>query len=728
LHIAKKQGGKVTNQPITDDEIARHIADNLLPDTREDTLAALLTALQTAVEIELATVPIYLSVYYSIKRTERTGENMTDLDVFADKAGGMVMSVAVEEMLHLSLSANILHSLGGDPQLYGHSPDPYPSGLPHHNPVGPPGPGGPDDTAVEIPLAKFSYEQLWHLLQIEYPSPVGALPQDTNWDTIGQFYMYITALINSPFITDADFQVRGAGAEKFQIQSYNYSPNNIDTAHPETPFDPWAMPGQPGGASDVARYSNADDSFHGPSPLTTITSKQLALDAIATISDQGEGANHGAYADDSELEASHYWKFLTLQSELEHYAGHIEHLAPLPVPPEPAANPITDAELATIIANFPDNPTTAGYLAYFEANGGTNYAPLSDLINGIYQYMLILIETIFKVEDAGPDASGQKLFFNEALHRSMIWMLDKLIRGNRNYDLGNGNAVAPTFENISLGARHDAYSNLLALADACEPYPYFNDISYYIDTIKTLPDVSSYWAPADHAPAATPAGPPPNPPGPGTIVKFSSAPATDGEPVPVPYPYPDPPVPAFPAHVGSQPAGLPAHSCMGLNSCRGSDRFGVDGPPGGSPNECAGQGYCSTTADHTCHVQNECRNQGGCGLYGTADELSHPGVNDCKSLGSCATPINAERFITNGPNRGASVWKQARQVFEQRWSNDTDGTRSSIPNAPDQLGPAPDPFAETGPPYLWVSNDNNNRGAMTSCGASGLSGAGGCSA
>ena len=174
---------------------------------------------------------------------------------------------------------------------------------------------------------------------------------------------------------------------------------------------------------------------------------------------------------------------------------------------------------------------------------------------------------------------------------------------------------------------------------------------------------------------------------------------------------------------------------MGLNSCAGSDRFGPSGPPGGQPNACAGQGYCSTAVDHTCHVQNHCRGQGGCGLYGTGEELNHPGANDCKSLGSCATPINAERFSTNGPNQGKSVWVRARAVFAQNWPRiqkelAAKQAKGEIPKSqplPTALGSPPAAFVTTGPTYLWISDDNKERGNMTACGASGMSGAGGCS-
>lgn len=212
----------------------------------------------------------------------------------------------------------------------------------------------------------------------------------------------------------------------------------------------------------------------------------------------------------------------------------------------------------------------------------------------------------------------------------------------------------------------------------------------------------------------------------------------EGEPTPFPYPYAN--APEFPGYqkVGKQPDGVPLHACMGLNACRGADRFGLDlrKGPDGKPvtNECAGQGYCSTTADHTCHVKNECRNQGGCGLYGTAREQNVPGVNECKYLGSCATPINAERFSTDGPNQGKSVWARAREVFEENWpelqrelkEKQKQGKISKKSPLPEELGPVPSPFSEAGPAYLWISNNNQARGNMTACGASGLSGAGGC--
>jgi len=471
--------------PLTMAERAK-IFLNDLDLTREQALQELKDNLQTAVEIELATLPIYLYTYYSINRIHTRGENIDTISLYANKAAAIIMSVAVEEMLHLSLSANILYAMGVEPQIYRRSPGSYPTPLPYHNPKGPPGPDG--DTKVLIPLSKFSYEQLWHFLQIEYPEPRNAWPQDRNWDTIGQFYSYIRCLIECNHIKDEDFQVNGP---ETQIQSYNYSPNSIDTIYPEQKFDPWRTPPEPGEASPtpeggypsaaaVAQYPNTPDSHAGPAELITISSKQDALTAISTICDQGEGYAHRPTDDPTQNEYSHYYKFLRLQAQLERYEHHTERLPQSPEPPSPIPPTITDKELSEVIYNFPDNPTTYWYPEEYKA--------LSNLCNGVYQYMLILMETIYKVS---PPA--QKLFFNEAMHRSMLWILNRLIKHTRTFYLEGGYNFAPTFENYDLGPRHNAYASLLKLTQAITDENQLAVVGEMIETIKTLPDVSPYW-------------------------------------------------------------------------------------------------------------------------------------------------------------------------------------------------------------------------------------------
>jgi hypothetical protein len=689
--------------------------------SRDEVLAELKANLQTAVEIELATIPIYLYAYYSLVRNATSGEQMSAAQLYANKAGGLIMSVAVEEMLHMSLAANVLHALGVEPQLYGKAPGPYPTPLPYHLPKGPPGPDG--STAELFPLAGLSFAQLWHFLQIEYPEAADAEPQQRDWQTIGQFYSYIRCLIHTKFLTDDDFR---QGAPARAIQPYNYSPNNVDTVYPLKTFDPWkpAPPANPAwakpdpqpSAADVAKFPDSSDDHVGPAALLAVKSRRDAAAAIDTICDQGEGYALPDEEDDrSKDEESHYYKFLTLQAQLVEYRHNMEALPDKPAPPAPIAPTITEAELADaqVLIDFPDNPTTAAYPAELQA--------ISKFCSGCFQYMLIMVETIYKVPP-----ESQRLFFNEGLHRSMIWVLDKYVRTIRGIPVGVGQYMGPTFENVDLGARVDSFSGLYALGEQAiaaaqkiiDDAPggplegAMKNVIWYVGVAISaesadghpmhLPDVAPYWSEA-------------------------------GKPVPAPYPYAK--VPAFPTAIGAGPGGMPLHACMGLNSCKGSDRFGVAGAKG-VPNACAGQGYCATGTDHTCYVQNDCRNQGGCGLYGTGEDMEHPGYNECRSQGNCATPINAERFSTDGGNQGKSVWVRARKVFEDKvWPALRDellakqkaGGIAKDQPLPKRLGAVPAPFAGTGPTYLWISDDNMARSNMTACGGSGMSGAGGCS-
>jgi len=141
------------------------------------------------------------------------------------------------------------------------------------------------------------------------------------------------------------------------------------------------------------------------------------------------------------------------------------------------------------------------------------------------------------------------------------------------------------------------------------------------------------------------------------------------------------------------PAPKELHACMGLNACKGHDRFGT--------NDCAGMGYCATQ-QHVCHTLNNCRGQGGCGLYGDAAEQCRPGENDCAFQGSCATPIQAERISTMGANTGKSVWLLARELFEQR-----------MEKAKRNVSPSP---YKNGPPQKWLQTLD---GGYDSCGNSG---------
>lgn len=405
----------------------------------------LFTHLQTAIEIELSTIPVYLYTYYSINRQPQTTDSLPNgqaLATFANKAGGLLMSVAVEEMLHMSLSSNILRALGGEPKLYCKSPGPYPTNLPHHK------------AGFAVGLEPFSAAQLKQFEIIELPEKENSKPQPDNWKTIGQFYRYIESLIQET--TNKDY---GQVAHQLEARAGYYSPNNVDTVYPkdayyikspENPFDPVAR-----GASQAQYPDNPDSGL-----LRRVRSKADALKAIHSIMLQGEGYQDSKthkYDDAPRDEDTHWFKYRTLSKDIKAFSA---------------------SDLALIVHPFPSNPTRAGYPA--------PYLPLVDLANATYSYLFLMTETSFRLRD-----EAQASMFYIGMHKGMIFILDKILGGMRYITLGSGSnatALAPTFENYAFNSLATAKQELVAL---CEAVP----ASLGLDTnilgrIQDLPDVN----------------------------------------------------------------------------------------------------------------------------------------------------------------------------------------------------------------------------------------------
>jgi hypothetical protein len=137
---------------------------------------AVRSALQQAVELEHATIPVYLYGLYSLQG----GKNA--------EIGRIIESVVVEEMLHMTLACNVLNAIGGSPQID------YPGFIPTY-----PGelPGGVEGDLI-VALAPFSLPQLETYLTIEQPEDPLVFPAAraaTNVVTIGEFYTAISQAI-----------------------------------------------------------------------------------------------------------------------------------------------------------------------------------------------------------------------------------------------------------------------------------------------------------------------------------------------------------------------------------------------------------------------------------------------------------------------------------------------------------------------------------------------------
>lgn len=146
-------------------------------DDESPTLEQVQGWLQSAIELEHATIPLYLYALYSLD-DEKNAE-----------IANIIQSVVVEEMLHMTLSSNVLNALGGSPQIdtpcfIPKFPGPLPGGV---------------ESRYKFNLARFSMKQLDAFLDIEqpeHPLPIKAALAEDDTITIGQFYAKISEAID----------------------------------------------------------------------------------------------------------------------------------------------------------------------------------------------------------------------------------------------------------------------------------------------------------------------------------------------------------------------------------------------------------------------------------------------------------------------------------------------------------------------------------------------------
>ena len=430
--------------------------------------------LQTALDVELSTVPIYLYTYYSINRNSNwdddinardQGKDGNTLATYANKAGAVIMSVVVEEMLHMSLAANILKAIGGTPKVYGQSPAIFPTNLPHHKKKDSQG------HRYLFGLESLSENHLRKFLEIEQPEKPHAPPEKDKWETLGQFYDYITEQIKkvdpAVFANHADSQL--------QAQDGYYAPNNVDTIYPKEAH--WVTkknsPDEKHPASATAHqamFTNNEDS----GGIRVIKTIKNAVDAMKVIKHQGEGdsVKDDKWDDKSKHEDSHYYRFKEL-------------LAPLEDEDSVVAKNLNKA----LFPAFVNNPTRA---KWNQATGGASDNVI-DLVNAVYSYILLMTEVSYTISDP----AAQHTFFYIGMHKGMIFILDKLIGNMRdpsNYPIGFGGVgfvgLAPTFENYIFGSKKTARAELTALAATVnKSYPKVCDPNI-LQRINDLPDVN----------------------------------------------------------------------------------------------------------------------------------------------------------------------------------------------------------------------------------------------
>ncbi|MBX9268029.1 ferritin-like protein [Chromobacterium violaceum] len=123
-------------------------------------------AAQLAIQVEMTTIPPYLTALYSISDPNC-------------EAYQLLRSVMMEEMFHINQAANLLVAIGGRPRLTGSAAPVYPCYLPHAN----------TSTTPFIGLCRASVEVFNDTFTaIETPAPPHAPPRGNNYSYIAQLY------------------------------------------------------------------------------------------------------------------------------------------------------------------------------------------------------------------------------------------------------------------------------------------------------------------------------------------------------------------------------------------------------------------------------------------------------------------------------------------------------------------------------------------------------------
>lgn len=342
--------------------------------------------LHAAMQLEHATIPPYLTALYSIHPG-------TNSDAFH-----VIRVVAVEEMLHLTLAANILNAVGGTPDLTRPDfvPD-YPADLPD------------GETDFQVDLQRFSEDAVNTFLKIERP----AKAPDEESRLVRRHRADAPLFAVSPGDSDLHFYSIGEFYEEIR-RGLEYLQEKA------------AKDGGDLFVGDAARQVTPEYYYSGSGEVTAVKDIESARAAVLLIAEQGEGLGGRIY--DGEHELAHYYRFQQLRIGRYYQTGD---------KPEDPTGPPLDIDWEAVYpvkksARLGDYPNGSElHAAAVEFN--ESYADFLSLLTRAYtgQPELLL--------EAVPDMFRLREKMNQLIHNPIPGM--------------DGVNAAPTFEMARVAAR-----------------------------------------------------------------------------------------------------------------------------------------------------------------------------------------------------------------------------------------------------------------------------------
>jgi hypothetical protein len=325
------------------------------PKPRITTIAQLHDYLYRGLKIEHATLPPYLIALYSL-HPERNSD-----------ARHIIRVVAVEEMLHLTLVANVLNAVRGEPDLT------KPGFVPRFPVVLP---DGEDDFLVH--LRPFGHQAVDTFLQIERP---GQAPAEQHRIVAQKMADDVLAAV--PGEPGLKFYSIGEFYEEI-IRGINYLEDRA-RERGETIF-----------TGDPARQATPEYFYSGGGEIIPVTNRDTAVRALTLIAEQGEGLGGGIY--DAEDELAHYYRFEQLKLQRYYQPGDqpgtptgppltVDWQAAYPMKEDPRLSDYPeDSELRAAATEF--NEKYAGFLA-----------SLTKAYNGQPGLLLEAVWEMFRIRD-----------------------------------------------------------------------------------------------------------------------------------------------------------------------------------------------------------------------------------------------------------------------------------------------------------------------------------------
>jgi hypothetical protein len=305
------------------------------------TIPGLRADLQAALAVEHATIPPYFTAWISIKDNTNIA------------AAEIIRSVMLEEMLHLTLAANLLNAVGGRPSLThkGFVPR-YPHRLPFSG------------DRFDIDIARFSTRAVKTFLAIERPEGPRAKPEAKKFHTIAQFYAAIRHGIDTLCERHGEKKVFSGKASR-QIQP---------------------------------------DGYYGAGTIVVVTGRDSAHRAIDEICEQGEGVHESVFDADHNItgpdrEPAHYYRFQQLLKGREYRKGDTPKGGPTGARIDVdfrAVHPMKPNARAT---DYPKGSPVRGALEAFGHGYGQLLASLEAAYNGKPDRLTEAIARMFALRD-----------------------------------------------------------------------------------------------------------------------------------------------------------------------------------------------------------------------------------------------------------------------------------------------------------------------------------------